>query len=1379
MDIRNNVANFRKLENCTVIEGNLQILLIDHAQPSEYEGLSFPKLREITDYLMMFRVKNLPTLRYIFPNLAVIRGDSLFYNYALIIFEMFEMQEIGLPSLTAVMRGWVRIEKNINLCYMSTVDWSLIQVQGMENNFIKENKAQDDCLNFCPEEDGKRICRQATPSGDVAELCWTAQHCQKVCPVSCPRSCLSSKQCCHEQCIGGCSGPLDSNCIACRHFLYEGRCLARCPIGTYEFKNRRCVTSEQCPQGWKLFKQRCMQECPGGYMPDRNNTRHCLPCNGTCPKVCRSKTIQSVEDAAGMKGCTIVNGTLTISIHGGGNVVTELENNLGLIEVVTGALVIRRANSLVSLNFLKKLRRIEGQEDGLEMKKYSLYVLANNNLQQLFDWSLHRNITIANGTFFFHYNPKLCYSEIQGLHRIAGLKEPLSNTDVSLSSNGDQVACNTQRLTVIFPASFGKLLMVEWSQPNNSAQDTRDIVGYIVSYREAPFRNVTELDGEDACGTSAWDAQYVNPDHTATLINNLKPWTQYAFMVRTYTIAGAQFSARSNIVYHLTNEAVASPPSSLKVTSNSSSELVVTWKPPVNPNGNLTHYRIRWQPQYLPTEEFANRDFCREKLPTLKKSESTTDPVDVPEEEEPSNTGVGDGCCACPPDPEDLKREQEEARFQKAFENKLHNSIYVRRDYNNLFGGPDSKRRRRRDVPSEQDLTPESTLAPPLLPLVSPTRPPGAPSGNDSSSPSGQFTPSRPPPQANATTTTSAPLVKQRNLSVVESFHLEGLEHFTEYLIEVEACNLEGCSQAAAKYGRTMPKDSADEISSTVTVNHTADNRVRLTWAAPHNPNGIIVIHEVMIERRGGGVVGQDERNVYTIDGGTTAETTTQAQENIECVSAEVYRRDLGAEVSGLAVGNYTARVRAVSLAGFGPWTRPVVFQVAEIEKIGPTSPPTSVLSPMMGVTIAVSIAAVIIIFVFIIIFIRWQYRKDQMPDGVLYASVNPEYMSTSDMYVADEWEFPRDKLEVIRELGKGSFGMVYEGLAKGILPEEDISRVAIKSVQANASMRDRIEFLNEASVMKLIDTHHVVRLLGVVSKGQPTYVIMEFMAQGDLKNWLRARRPENQQDLPLIDRKSVPTLKELVNMAAEIADGMAYLSARKYVHRDLSARNCLVSEVGTCKVADFGLARDIYQSDYYRKERGGMLPIRWMAPESVKDGVFQMSSDVWSYGILLWEMATLGELPYQGLSNEEAGEYIKGGNVLRPPENCPEKLHEIMMACWQYQEKLRPTFGEILMVLDDTGLLLDTFPQYSFYLNEQLRAGDAQEGLSSKELEKVSILEQRQPQENLYTNMGPNASGTPPTTGAQGSPSTRNGNAMGNGSVLHGKSQIGKCTEC
>ncbi|XP_041463958.1 insulin-like peptide receptor [Lytechinus variegatus] len=1065
------------------------------------------------------------------------------------------------------------------------------------------------------------------------------------------------------------------------------------------------------------------------------------------------------------------------------NVVKELEQNLGMIEVVSDALIVRRANSLVSLNFLRNLRRIEGRVGGLEMNEYSLYVLANNNLQQLFDFSQHPNISIGNGKFFFHYNPKLCYSEIEKLHNLTGIKAPLSNIDVSLSSNGDQVACNTHRLNLEF-AFFQSVLSVRWSPPKGKG-DVREIVGYILSYREAPQRNVTELDGEDACGTSLWEVQYIPPTETSTFVANLKPWTQYAFMVRTYTIAGAQFSARSNIQYLLTPESKASPPSSLNVISNSSSELVITWKPPEHPNGNLTHYIITWEPRYLFKQQFEDRDFCREKLPTLRKSESSTE-METSEDEDTNTTMVGAGCCTCPIDPEELRRREEDARFQKDFENQLHNNIYMKRDFINI--SRPGTRRRKRDVPGSaiQDFgTTSSTTTTSFITPIPTTPTPGF-------NLNGSLYPSSPSSGVNASTPPPA-RVEERVIGLVESFHVPGLEHFTEYLITLQACNSRECSRASAVYGRTLPKESADQIESTVMINHTSTDRVHLTWAAPTNPNGIVVIHEVRFEMIDPKVddVG-DERDAYTVvESLSTPKPVTQSTENTECVSAEGYRRVLGAELLGLKVGNYTAMVRAVSLAGEGPWTKPVTFSVPDITN-NPTYEPEKALPPMMGVTIAVSIAAVIIIIVFIIIFLRWHYRKDQMPDGVLYASVNPEYMSTSDMYVADEWEFPRDKLEIIRELGKGSFGMVYEGLAKGILPEEEeISRVAIKSVQANASMRDRIEFLNEASVMKLIDAHHVVRLLGVVSKGQPTYVIMEFMAQGDLKNWLRARRPENQQDLPLIDRKNVPTLEQLLNMAAEIADGMSFLAARKYVHRDLSARNCLVAEDGTCKVADFGLARDIYQSDYYRKERGGMLPIRWMAPESVKDGVFQTSSDVWSFGILLWEMSTLGELPYQGLSNEEAGEYIKGGNVLRAPENCPEKMHEIMMACWQYQEKLRPTFGEILLALEDTGLLQESFAQNSFFLNEQLHANEVPDNMSSKELETVSILDQNaRNNENLYTNMssnkaagasnGGNGSGgsvqVPIVTGPSSSPRDRNGSLTGNGSIPHG---VGKCTEC
>ncbi|KAM9563851.1 proto-oncogene tyrosine-protein kinase ROS [Guaruba guarouba] len=273
---------------------------------------------------------------------------------------------------------------------------------------------------------------------------------------------------------------------------------------------------------------------------------------------------------------------------------------------------------------------------------------------------------------------------------------------------------------------------------------------------------------------------------------------------------------------------------------------------------------------------------------------------------------------------------------------------------------------------------------------------------------------------------------------------------------------------------------------------------------------------------------------------------------------------------------------------------------------------------------------------------------------------------------------FPRDKLNLHKLLGSGAFGEVYEGTAVDILADgSGESKVAVKTLKKGATDNEKSEFLKEAHLMSKFDHPHILKLLGVCLLNEPQYLILELMEGGDLLSYLRGARKQKLQS-PLL------TVTDLLDICLDICKGCVYLEKMHFIHRDLAARNCLVSKKEyesssrIVKIGDFGLARDIYKNDYYRKRGEGLLPVRWMAPESLIDGVFTNRSDVWAFGVLVWETLTLGQQPYPGFSNTEVLHHVRSGGTLESPNNCPDDLCDLMTRCWAQEPHNRPTFSYI-----------------------------------------------------------------------------------------------------
>ncbi|KAM6182436.1 muscle, skeletal receptor tyrosine-protein kinase isoform 6-T6 [Erethizon dorsatum] len=370
-------------------------------------------------------------------------------------------------------------------------------------------------------------------------------------------------------------------------------------------------------------------------------------------------------------------------------------------------------------------------------------------------------------------------------------------------------------------------------------------------------------------------------------------------------------------------------------------------------------------------------------------------------------------------------------------------------------------------------------------------------------------------------------------------------------------------------------------------------------------------------------------------------------------------------------------------------------------------------VSPTYSMTVIISIMSSFAVFVLLTITTlyccrrrkEWKNKKREsatvtlttLPSELLLDRLHPNPMYQRMPLLLNpkllSLEYPRNNIEYVRDIGEGAFGRVFQARAPGLLPYEPFTMVAVKMLKEEASADMQADFQREAALMAEFDNPNIVKLLGVCAVGKPMCLLFEYMAYGDLNEFLRSMSPHavcslSHSDLSMRAQVSSPgppplSCAEQLCIARQVAAGMAYLSERKFVHRDLATRNCLVGENMVVKIADFGLSRNIYSADYYKANENDAIPIRWMPPESIFYNRYTTESDVWAYGVVLWEIFSYGLQPYYGMAHEEVIYYVRDGNILSCPENCPLELYNLMRLCWSKLPADRPSFPSIHRILE------------------------------------------------------------------------------------------------
>ncbi|XP_028929439.1 ephrin type-A receptor 5 isoform X9 [Ornithorhynchus anatinus] len=473
-------------------------------------------------------------------------------------------------------------------------------------------------------------------------------------------------------------------------------------------------------------------------------------------------------------------------------------------------------------------------------------------------------------------------------------------------------------------------------------------------------------------------------------------------------------------------------------------------------------------------------------------------------------------------------------------------------------------------------------------------------------------------------------------------------------------CSAEG--EWLVPIGKCMCKAGFEEKNSTcqapspvtnVKKGKIAKNSISLSWQEPDRPNGIILEYEIKYFEK-------DQETSYTI---IKSKETTITADGLKPASTYVFQ------------------IRARTAAGYGVFSRRFEFETIPVS-VAASSDQSQI--PIIAVSVTVGVILLAVVIGFLLSGRRCGYSKaKQDPEEEKMHFHNghiklPGVRTYIDPHTYEDpnqavHEFAKEIeascITIERVIGAGEFGEVCSGRLK--LPGKREFPVAIKTLKVGYTEKQRRDFLGEASIMGQFDHPNIIHLEGVVTKSKPVMIVTEYMENGSLDTFLK----KNDGQFTVI---------QLVGMLRGIASGMKYLSDMGYVHRDLAARNILINSNLVCKVSDFGLSRvleDDPEAAY--TTRGGKIPIRWTAPEAIAFRKFTSASDVWSYGIVMWEVVSYGERPYWEMTNQDVIKAVEEGYRLPSPMDCPAALYQLMLDCWQKDRNSRPKFEEIVSMLD------------------------------------------------------------------------------------------------